>query len=64
MSYLADSIEVDLFHPGVERMGFMLPGGGMNEPLEKKRLIPFITLSPQLSEAPFLFEALPFPCTF
>jgi hypothetical protein len=61
MVYLADSIMVDLFHPGVERTGFMIPGGGINKPLENKELTPFITPSSQRSEAPFLFQAVPHP---
>lgn len=61
MTYLADSIEVDLFHPGVKRMRFIIPWGVINKTLENKRLTPFITPSPQLPEASFLFQAVPHP---
>ena len=61
MVYLADSVTVDSLHPGVERMGFMIPGGGINKPLENKELTAFITPPSQLSEAPFLFQAVPHP---
>jgi hypothetical protein len=61
MTYLADSIEVDLFHPGVEQMRFIIPWGVINKTLENKRLTLFITPSSQLSEASFLFQAVPHP---
>jgi len=61
MGYLADSLEVDLFHPGVERMGFIIPRGVINKRLENKRLTPFIRLSSQLSDAPSLFQAAHHP---
>jgi hypothetical protein len=66
MTYLADSVEVDLFHPGVKRMGFIIPWGVINKRLENKRLTPFITPSSQLSEATSLFQAVlhPFLPTF
>ncbi|MCG7851879.1 MAG: hypothetical protein MIO92_05100 [Methanosarcinaceae archaeon] len=61
MAYLADSIKFNSFHPGVKRMGFIIPWGVINKPLENKRLTPFITPSPQLSEASFFFQAVPHP---
>lgn len=61
MCYLAGFIEVDSFHPGVERMGFMLPQGVMNEVIENNELTPFITPSSQSSQAAFLFEAFTRP---
>lgn len=66
MAYLIDSIEIDLFHPGVERMEFIIPRGVINKRLENKRLTPFITPSSQLSEAHSLFQGVssPFLPTF
>jgi hypothetical protein len=61
MTYLADSIEVDLFHPGVKRMGFIIPWGVINKPLKNNRLTLFITPSSQLSETSFLFQVVPHP---
>jgi hypothetical protein len=59
MCYLADYVEVDSFHRGVERMGFIIPQGVMNEVLDIKQRTPFITPSSQHSEAIFLFQAVP-----
>ena len=61
MTYLADSIEVNLFHPGVKRMRFIIPWGVINKIIENKRLTLFITPSSQQSEARILFQVVPHP---
>jgi hypothetical protein len=61
MTYLADSIKVNLFHPGVKRMRFIIPWGVINERLENKEVTLFVTPTSQVSEAPFFFQAIPRP---
>ena len=61
MTYLADSIEVNLFHPGVRRMRFIIPWGVINKIIENKRLTLFIAPSSQQSEARILFQVVPHP---
>ena len=63
MTYLADSIEVNLFHPGVKQMRFIIPWGVINKTLKIKELPHSLHPIHKCQRHPFFSKPFLVPCS-